>query len=198
MATQPLNSGDSTMLPAADFQALPLDFLIAAPLIAAVNAQKQAALTTKTYIESFLNPVAGSTNRFEPQTVNFNLNVQETDAAGATTQRKVNLDVPLLSMVPVPHLRIDSLTTHFKYEVSQVVGSKRESAMQGEGEAGIKFLPFLNATLKGSLSSRSAEESTTNRSGMLEITVHASEAPIPEGLARLLSLLAKMVEPRTA
>jgi hypothetical protein len=47
--------------------------------------------------------------------------------------------------------------------------------------------------LKGSVTSRSSTESTTNRSGHLEITLHASEAPMPEGLARILSLLAHAV-----
>jgi hypothetical protein len=32
-----------------------------------------------------------------------------------------------------------------------------------------------------------------NRSGVIEITLHASEAPIPEGLARVLNLLAKTI-----
>ncbi len=33
-----------------------------------------------------------------------------------------------------------------------------------------------------------------NRSGTLEITVHASEAPMPEGLAKVLGLLANAIE----
>jgi hypothetical protein len=32
-----------------------------------------------------------------------------------------------------------------------------------------------------------------NRSGMLEMTVHASESPIPEGLAKILNLLASTI-----
>lgn len=202
MATAPPSAAtapDPAPLPAADFQALPLDFLIAAPLVAVVNAQKQAALSTKAYIESFLDKVPSTTAdapvRFKPQTANFNLDFQETNANGVSIQKSVHLDVPLLSIVPVPHLRIDSLTTHFKYEVSQVVGTKRDSSKQGELNAGVKYLPFFEASLKGSLSSTASEQSTTNRSGMLEITVHASEAPMPEGLARLLSLLAKVAEP---
>lgn len=189
-------------LPAADFQSLPLDFLIAAPLVAAVQAQKQAALSTKDFITSFLNEVKGAddkpSGRFTPQTANFDFSFAQTGADGKAATKTVKLDVPLLSIVPVPHLRIDSLTTHFKYEVSQVVGTERKQATQGELNAGIKYLPFLEASLKGSLSSTSAEHSTTNRSGLLEITVHASEAPMPEGLARLLSLLAKVVDVQVA
>jgi hypothetical protein len=52
----------------------------------------------------------------------------------------------------------------------------------------------VQATLKGSVSSSSSSEATTNRSGTLDITVRASEAPIPEGLARLLTLLSRFPE----
>lgn len=194
---------ETTTLPAADFQALPLELLIASPLIAVVNAQKATAETTRSFITSFLTKVPSSggtdsTDRFVPQTVNFDLNVQNQASDGSIIAQTVKMDVPLLSMVPVPHLRIDSVTTHFKYEVTQIVKSTSETAKQVAGEAslGLKIIPFLNMSLKGSLSSRAAEESSTNRSGMLEITVHASEAPMPEGLARLLSLMAKMAEPK--
>lgn len=52
---------------------------------------------------------------------------------------------------------------------------------------------FVKASLKGNVSSQSSSESVMNRSGVLEITLHASEAPIPEGLARILNLLAKTI-----
>lgn len=191
-------------LPAAEFQKIPLDYLIASPLIATINAQRAAAETTKSFILSFLNEDQGQggqgSSHYTPQTVNFKLDAQQTDNDGKITGTKVNLDVPLLSMVPVPHMRIDSLTTHFKYEVTQIVKASSENTKDFGGEAslGLKIVPILNLSLNGSLSSRSTEESSTNRSGMLEVTVHASEAPMPEGLARLLSMLAKMAEPRLA
>lgn len=185
-------------LPATDFQALPLDAIIAAPLISAINAQKAAAETTRDFITHFLNPISKDdlTKGYEPQIARFSLKTKTTDADGKEVENNVALDAPVLSMVPVPHLRIDSITTHFRYEVRQFVGTKKETAKEGEVSGGIKFLPFIDFSLKGNLSSRSSEESTTNRSGMLEITVHASEAPIPEGLARLLSLLGQMAQPR--
>lgn len=185
-------------LPAADFQKLPLEYLISAPLVAAVEAQKQAAQATRSYIESFLNKVDGQPGVFTPQTVNFNFAVQEPSPSGTgVINRNVALAAPLLSMVPVPHLRIDSLSIHFKYEVTEVVGIKKDTTISASADASIKYLPIVEASLKGNLSSTSSENSSTNRSGLLEITVHASEAPIPEGLARLLSLLAKFPGPTT-
>ena len=64
------------------------------------------------------------------------------------------------------------------------------------GTTGI-LASFVKASLKGNVSSQSSSESVMNRSGVLEITVHASEAPIPEGLARILNLLSKTIPAQT-
>jgi hypothetical protein len=47
---------DNPVVPAAEFQALPLDFVIASPLISAVKAQAVAAAATRDFINAFKNP----------------------------------------------------------------------------------------------------------------------------------------------
>lgn len=196
MPKEVITPANAVISPAADFEKLPLEMIVATPLTAAVKAQAVAATATVEFIKSLMNKSTDGTDVYAPQTIKFRVEHQETDAQGKVGSKVVQIDAPLLSMVPVPHLRIDSLTTHFKYEITQVVSEKKEieKGLAGEVTAGLKVLPFFNATLKGNVSSKSAEESTTNRSGLLEITVHASEAPIPEGLARLLSVLAQSAE----
>ncbi|MDP4207259.1 MAG: DUF2589 domain-containing protein [Bacteroidota bacterium] len=170
---------DVNFLPAAEFQALPLENIIAAPLLGVIKAQAAAATATQAYINSLIKDG-------KPTTIDLSLNVQDGDAT-----KEVKISAPLLSMVPVPHMRIDSFTTHFKYEISQVSKNSKEANCGFDVDGSLKSIPFLNFSLKGNVSSKSAEESSTNRSGSLEITIHASEAPIPEGLARLLSALSK-------
>jgi hypothetical protein len=170
-------------MPAAEFQSLPLEFIISAPLSGAVKAQAVVAQNMKDFIEKFKN-----------DTVEFSATYTN------GSQQAANVKVPLLSLVPVPQLRIDSLTIDFKYELSQIVGDKKAFETGVSLDAGTTGIlsKFVNATLKGSVTSRSSSESTVNRSGHLAVTVHASEAPIPEGLARVLSLLAHTVpEPGT-
>jgi len=170
----------------AEFQALPLDFIMAAPLTAAVKAQAAAAEAARGFIEAMLD------DNGAPKTVQFQMAVKQNDGAS----KDVQINAPLLSLVPVPHLRIDSLTVHFKYEITQSLRSSKATDAEVGIQMGIgkTLTPWAEATLKGSVTSKSAEESTTNRSGQLEITLHASEAPMPEGLARLLNLLAKSVD----
>jgi hypothetical protein len=173
---------DSQIQPAAEFQALPLEFIIASPLIGAVKAQSMAASTTIAFLNSFKN-----------DTVEFAYKTQQTGGKGVSTTVKA----PLLSLVPVPHLKIDSLTVNFKYEITQVVKSTKDKSMDAGLEVGTTGLlsKFISGTLKGNVSSKSSDESVMNRSGVLEITMHASESPMPEGLAKILNLLAKSIDP---
>ena len=171
------------IVPAAEFQSLPLEFIISAPLLGVIKAQAVAAQATLDFI-----------NALKDQTVEFT-NLTTSSDGGTTTTQNVTVKAPLLAMTPVPHMRIDSFTTHFKYEISQVVSEKKSLDMGLSLEAGTTGIlaSFVKASLKGNVSSQSSSESTMNRSGVLEITLHASEAPIPEGLARILNLLSKTI-----
>lgn len=171
------------IVPAAEFQSLPLEFIISAPLLGVIKAQAIAAQATLDFI-----------NTFKTQTVEFE-NVTTATTDGNASVQNVTVKAPLLAMTPIPHIRIDSFTTHFKYEISQVVSEKKSLDMGISLEAGTTGLlaNFVKASLKGNVSSQSSSESVMNRSGVLEITLHASEAPIPEGLARILNLLAKTI-----
>lgn len=172
--------------PAVEFQALPLEYIVAAPLKAAVDAQGAAASATLAYITGLMDK--------DGKPINIELDATMTQ--DNADSKSVHIKAPLLAIVPVPHLRIDSLTTHFKYEVSQTVKDTSQAQGQGQLQAGTTGLlsKFLNVSLSGSISKTTTDESTSNRSGVLEITVHASEAPLPAGLEKLLTVLGKAVE----
>ncbi len=176
---------DVALHPAADFEKLPLEFIMAAPLTAAVKAQAVAAVTTREFIKT----LSGKDDMLE--VVSFKA-TRKVNGQEDTIQ----IDAPLLAIVPVPHLRIDSLTVNFRYSIAQTVRNSQatEKGVSLDAESGALLSPWVKATLKGSLSSRASDESIMNRSGSLEITVHASEAPIPDGLAKVLSLLSGGIE----
>lgn len=174
-----------------EFDQLPIQHMIAGPLVATVQAQAHAAQATRTYIESLIDPQTR-----KPIAVNFSVNHKD-DQGGSTS---TSFDAPLLSIVPVPHLRIDSLDIDFKYTVSQTIVQSTSSERDGSLEANAKAnwgWGSASITVKGHMASKSSEESTVNRSGTLNIRVHASEAPMPEGLARVLSILANTLESKS-
>ncbi|MGN6567121.1 MAG: DUF2589 domain-containing protein [Flavipsychrobacter sp.] len=171
--------------PAADFQALPLEFVIAQPLTAAVKAQMLAAQATQSFIQSFIE-------NGKPITVDFSADLKAAD----NQSRSVNVQAPLLAIVPIPHIRIDSLSVSFKYEVSQSVTDSTitDKGIDVTAGSGSLLQPWVNATIKGNLSSSSKQDSVMNRSGMMDIEMHASESVMPEGLAKLLNLLSDAIQ----
>lgn len=169
----------SEFQPAAEFQALPLEYLVSAPLTAAVKAQRVAAETSL----EFINGLKDDTAEFE------------IESQGALNT-KTKVKAPLLALVHVPHLQINSLTTHFRFEISQTL---RQTDALDKGatvsaKSGGLLSPWVDASLSGSVTSKSSEESTTNRSGVLDITIHASEAPMPEGLAKIISAMVNSIK----
>lgn len=180
------------LIPAAEFQALPLGYIVAEPLKAAIMAQAIAAKTTQDFINNLLTGDANGPKT--PITVDFEA-MQSVGTGDATTIKKVSVSAPLLAMVPIPHLRIDSLTTHFKYEISSVAKSSEDTSkgVNMNVETGSALSLWAKGSITGSVSSKSSSESVMNRSGVLEITVNASEAPMPEGLAKILGILANSI-----
>ncbi|KAF5082484.1 hypothetical protein DSECCO2_98400 [anaerobic digester metagenome] len=180
------------LIPAAEFQALPLGYIVAEPLKAAIMAQAIAAKTTQDFINNLLTGDANGPKT--PITVDFEA-MQSVGTGDTTTIKKVSVSAPLLAMVPIPHLRIDSLTTHFKYEISSVAKSSEDTSkgVNMNVETGSALSLWAKGSITGSVSSKSSSESVMNRSGVLEITVNASEAPMPEGLAKILGILANSI-----
>lgn len=168
-----------------EFAAVPLESIISAPLKSAVNAQADAARTTIDIIKGMLEENGSA------KTVEFL--VEKTGTSGSSTSK---MKVPLLTMTHVPHLRIDSVSVHFKYEISSIekISKAKESNVGGSAGTTGLLSNFVSINLNGNLRSSSSQESTTNRSGVMEISVHASEAPIPEGLAKVLSVMNQLIE----
>lgn len=98
-----------------------------------------------------------------PKTVDFNVTQQSADNG----TNAISVKASLLAMVPVPHLRIDSLTINFTFEISQ--------------------------TYRDSSTTDKSVEMNVASGRALSPWVKASEAPIPEGLARVLSLMTSAI-----
>lgn len=194
MANEPKNE----IVPAADFQSLPLGFLMSAPLKAAVEAQAIAAMTTKSFVESCLTePKEKGADKGVREAINVTFRATvgepaETDAAA----KSVEISAPLLAILPIPYLQVSDVQVNFKYTIAQTFRDQNETSKGIELKAGTGALlsPWVSASLSGYATSKASHESTTNRSGNLEITLRAGQAPIPEGMARIISMLATGIQ----
>jgi len=213
---------DNQIVPAADFQALPLAFLISAPLKAAVEAQAVASLTTKSFVEACLTGPdataqggggaagagAGGNQPAVREALTVDFTVKTVDPAlpnapvGAPpVERRTTISVPLLSLVQIPNLLVNEVSVKFNYTITQTFRDQKETDRGIEFKAGTGGLlsPWVSASVSGHASSKATSEASTNRSGTLEVFVKANQAAeLPPGLDRVLSMLSNSIVAKPA
>lgn len=183
----------------AEFQKIPLDFIIATPLLTTINAHRQAAETTLAFITKLLDkPKDGATTGGGGgmDNLNFKMKVSEIDANGKHVEATREISVPLITLVKVPSLNFDSMSVSFNYNISQIskeVNTNTQQAKLDIGTTGI-LKGFFNASLVGSVEHSRTRETTSNRGGSLEVKVNVSESPMPAGLQKILDALVENIE----
>ncbi len=171
-------------------QAIPFSSIIGAPLNACVEAQVMAAQASWNFIQE----VGLNTNEAgvkEVVTVSF---LFQQDG------KRVQLAVPLLTIVPIPYIAINSIDLNFKASISASSSNVSEqSSSQGtdaNGEAQIQagWLPFsASANMKANYSSKkdskATQESQYSVEYTMDIAVKAGQEGMPAGLAKVLEIL---------
>jgi hypothetical protein len=187
--------GDINVSPA-EFQKIPLDFIIATPLLTTINAHRQAAETTLAFITKLLNKPADGNGPSGVDNLTFKMKVNELKADGTSIQVDREISVPLITLVKVPSLNFDSMSVSFNYNISQIskeVNTNAQAANVNIGATGI-LKGFINASLVGSVEHSRTRETTSNRGGTLEVKVNVSESPMPAGLQKVLDALVENIE----
>lgn len=181
---------------ASSLSALPFDQILGAPLLAAIEAQSQAALATVDFINSvgFDSTAAGGGGALAPaevRTVSFRYSrTDPQNPSGPPIQ--VELTVPLLTIVPIPYIRVADLNIDFELKVHQLIQTEREAAKNTnlgvEAKAGFAWFK-AKTKLNVTISNKSTTKSELDRSATLRVALHAVQDEIPEGLSQVLTLL---------
>lgn len=186
-----------------------IDFhqLIGGPLSAVVKAQAEAARTTVEFIQSvgFKGGQGGGGNQGEAKE-----GLEWGEVRSATFQyKRVNDDgqpvdatvtVPLLTMLPIPYIRVDNTDIEFNAKITDVVTSESTLSVGVDTSAsgGYSFpLSPWKAEFKATMSTKydSKSRSTFNSEYQMNVKVHAVQDEMPAGLTRLLGILEKSVLP---
>jgi hypothetical protein len=98
------------------------------------------------------------------------------------------LTVPLLSIVPIPYIRINDMTIDFEFHIKDVdtCESTTEKKASMKAKAGGWFYKVSG---KGSYSNKTVNKRETDRRTTISVTVNAVQDAIPEGLGRVLDIL---------
>ncbi len=168
-------------------QSIPFGSLIGAPLKAAIEAQSTAALSTV----NFVKEVGMNTNaNGEKEAINVTFTYQQ-------GPQSVNLIVPLLTIVPIPYIRIDTMSIDFKANInaqsSTSLTTGEQSKLKAGGSGGLTFKTIANLSLEANYSSKKDSKATADSSYSVEYTMDVSVSAVqdsmPAGLAKVLNML---------
>lgn len=123
----------------------------------------------------------------------------------------MELNVPILTMLPIPFIRVEEATIDFNAKISSVEEKEVESTdrsfiaggARASGGLGLPYVPGLLAAkfkasvnMRGSISNKSTSRSGYNveREYSMQIHVRAVQDEMPAGMERLLGILEGNIE----
>lgn len=198
--------------------------MLGGPLIAVVNAQAQAAVSSVNFIKSvgFHAPAqqqqhGTDTEVGDPIYVKFTYPkevqpyqpaiAEQKDADGNVVQEAVDavdakwenheLSVPILTMLPIPFIRIEETTIDFNAKITSVETRNTDESLKIDGslEAKAGWL-WGSAKLKVSSSYQKKTQtgSEVNRTYSMAVHIRAVQDEMPAGMERVLGVLESAIK----
>lgn len=175
-----------------NFRGLPIEELIGGPLTAACKAQYDLASCMVTFIHEI--GFSGDENDRKTKCLEFDLERPVDDGTGEISSQTVSIKAPLLGLVPIPALLIESVNVNFTMEVKTSATSTRKREAKAELSAQANW-GWASAKFTGSVASSSENTRSTDNSAKYDINVVAKQQPPQEGMSKLMDLLASAVDP---
>lgn len=177
-------------------QAIPFGTMIGGPLKACIDAQAMAAQASWEFIQKVGLNTNPETGEREAINVSFSFN---------QGGRMVQLNVPLLTIVPIPYIAINTIDINFKANISASSSSVTETSTSKASDVNVDAkaklkIPFVkvNADIKANYStkkdSKATEESKYSVESTIDVAVHAGQESMPAGLAKVLDLLGNSLD----
>ena len=171
------------------FAGLDMEQLIGGPLSAAANASTLLANSTADFIQK-----VGFDRKGKLQTVAFGYQKRSTNDDGTTNLDEMKVMVPMLAIVPIPNLQIDEVNVLFDMEVKQSEKSENSLDMGASLSGSVKIGP-VKVSISGSVSAHQSNTRSSDNSAKYHVDVRATNHGTPEGLARVLDMMAANVAP---
>lgn len=193
-----------------ELRQIPFSQLIGAPLKAAVEAQALAAQSTIEFIEKvgFTN----SSSNFEAPDLLFDNPAADSDAGRlrnvtfSYTKKDENdtvsdfrLTVPLLSITPIPYIRIDEMTIDFSAKLTDAIERKTSTSFNLNTSVSGKYSAWwspikMEFRTSATYNSKTASRAAQKREYRIDIHVRALQDEMPSGLSKMLDILEDAIQ----
>lgn len=191
----PIDTAPSQIATSA-LQALPFGNIIGGPLKACIEAQAMAAKTSWNFIQDVglnTDPETG-----EKKTINVSFQFIKDG-------RMAQLNVPLLTIVPIPYIAIQTIDIAFKANINASASSstvENESNTTEAGAAGhatlnvgvFKVSTDFHANYSSKKDSTATQDSKYSVEYTMDVAVKAGQDSMPAGLAKVLELLGNSLD----
>lgn len=176
-------------------QGIPFKNLIGGPLSACIQAQNDAAMTSINFINNVCLNVDKETGEKSAIYVSFSF---------IQNGRKVVINVPLIAIVPIPYIAINSIDINFKATVNGVECEsnedtyseeyKRDTNTKSQKRRGLflnknKKETKINTSFSTKRDSKSTQDSKFSVEATIDVAVHAGQESMPAGMAKILEML---------
>ena len=177
-------------------QAIPFGSIIGGPLKACIEAQAMAAQTSWQFIQEVGLNTDPNTGQKEAVNVSFQF---------MQNGHVVQLNVPLLTIVPIPYIAIRDVDINFKANISASSSSVSEQSSSSSADVGVeaslggRIGPFrvnakMNASYSSKKDSKATQESKYSVEYTMDVAVKAGQDSMPAGLAKVLELLGNTLD----
>lgn len=171
-------------------QGLPFDNLIGGPLNACIKAQNDAAKTSINFIDEVCLNKDEETGEKSAVYVSFSF---------IQNGRKVVINVPMIAIVPIPYIAINSIDISFKATVNGVESESSSTETEYESKENKKSTrktgwfrkktTTINSTFSTKRDSKSTQDSKFSVEATIDVAVHAGQESMPAGMAKILEML---------
>ena len=170
---------------AAELGSIDFENLIAGPLNACVTAQSNASLSTVNFIKE-----VGFDDENKLRMVDFSYTKTVSDGEGGTTTEPVTLEVPFVSVLNIPSLRIETCEIDFNVKLNSVYTKDVSNEFGIDAEASGGFGPVKFKV--GVSYQRSASTGVkVEKEYSMGVKVVATNDIMPGGLEKVLGILSE-------
>jgi hypothetical protein len=187
---------------------IPFAHLIGAPMTAAIQAQALAAQSTIEFIHKvgFKQQMGTGTDLIFGDTTadadggdirNVTFAYKKKDENDV--ERDFKLTVPLLSITPIPYIRIDEMTIDFKAKLTDAISRNTNTSFSVDSSVSGKYSSFfspvkLEFRASAAFKTNTSTQAASRREYSMDIHVRAVQDEMPAGLSKILDILEKAIK----